>query len=827
MSSIYDHVSPILQKFIVKYDDFKIGKLIGQGAYGKVYYAVHKPTKKKCAVKKLFIQEMAGQDLISYCREVEVLVKCDNAFILPFYGWSATFPYIIITQHIPNGSLFSALHHRPLAPSLSATNKTLIAIGIANGMASLHSVGIIHRDLKSLNILLDENILPKIGDFGLSRFQDDEISQMTADVGTPHWMAPELFESTNYTNKVDVYAFGMLLWEMYNEEAPFHGMNSVQIAFQVSKEAYRPPWPDNTPEDFKSFVNLCWNQNPDKRPEFKQIYKYFIQKKIYFPGTDFEFVDRLRADINADERRRLKNESNRIPPLFVPKSQSSSSNESSSSNNSSSQRSSVRRRYNPTFDSSSSQTETSDFEPLPNPASSKFAEQFTKSINYITKDNISDFFKLISPFLSGNGVPDDTMIMILRELHKILSDPNRLTVFLNLDFHKMLPIQSVTASNLALLLLLDITTRRPDVVDISFMHSIEPAIVTHPGKVLSIIAPFFKKFDTQKENDWQVLDFIIKNCEPFLLGSGEKFIHTIYYLSTTYKTITNARFDYFVNIINFALTLRDVGTVRAAYQFAAKFYTERFSVKPKLMISHIDDHDLRRYALSFLVKQIHVEVQASLINALIRAAPYEKVAVGMLNNYLSSSLDLCKLFMQFANKWMLSASLETEEIIGFVLILASYQTLREHLSTIPELADVLSAMVDSGKIEMVDLTAHLILKMMPSKKMISNLGENGFFPIYFNAVQNINQKMITSEFLMVLGILSSLNFVPDFLNFIPYLIELSRNSELKTEAVFALKSLALNPKGDAAIKKEYERQRNSLIKKSQSQPFDKGQMKNV
>ncbi|KAK8884699.1 hypothetical protein M9Y10_043818 [Tritrichomonas musculus] len=800
--SIYDHVSPILQKFIVKYDDFKIGKLIGQGAYGKVYYAIHKPTQKKCAVKKLFIQEMAGPDLVSYCREVEVLVKCDNAFVLPFYGWSATFPYIIITQHIPNGSLFSALHHRPQAPTLSATNKTLIAIGIASGMASLHSVGIIHRDLKSLNILLDEEMLPKIGDFGLSRFQDDEISQMTADVGTPHWMAPELFESTNYTNKVDVYAFGMLMWEMYNEDAPFHGMNSVQIAFQVSKEGYRPPWPADTPEEFKSFVNLCWHQNPNKRPEFKQIYKYFIQKKIYFPGTDLEFVDTLRADITIDERRRLKNESNRIPPLFVP--------------------SEIQRRPPTTYDSVTSHPETSDFETLPNPSSSKFAEKFTKNINYITKENVSDFFKSISTCLSGNGVgvPDDTMIMILRELHKILSDPDRLTVYLNLDYHKMLPIQSVCASNLSLLLLLDITTRRPDVVDISFMHAIEPAIVSHPDKVLSIVAPFFKKFDTQKENQWQVLDFIIKNCEPFLLGAGEKFIHTIYYLSTTYKDILNARFDYFVNIINFALTLRDVGTVRSAYQFASKFYTERFTVKSKLMISHIDDHDLRKYALSFLVKEVHVEVQASLINALIRAAPYEKVAIGMLNNYLSSSLDLCKLFMQSANKWMLSASLETGEIVGFVLILASYQTLRESLASIPELADVLSAMADSGDIKMVDLTAHLILKMMPSKKLIINLGENGFFPIYFNAIRTIKTRMITAEFLMVIGILVSFNFVPDFVNFIPFIIGLSRNSDLKTEAVFALKSLALYPKCEAAIKKEYERIKNANIKKSQSQPFD-------
>ncbi|OHS94198.1 TKL family protein kinase [Tritrichomonas foetus] len=793
--NITKHVSPILQQFIVKYEDFKIGKMIGQGAFGKVYYAVHLPTKKKCAVKKLFMKELTGQDMISFCREIEVLVKCDNVFVLPFFGWSATFPYIIVTQYIPNGSLFNALHHRPLAPQLSATNKTLIAIGIASGMQSLHSVGIIHRDLKSLNILLDETILPKICDFGLSRFQDDEISQMTADIGTPHWMAPELFESNKYTNKVDVYAFGMLMWEMYNEVAPFQGMNGVQIAFQVSKEGYRPSWPDSTPKKFKSFVKKCWHQNPEKRPTFSQIFRAFMQKMIYFPGTDLDFVDRLRADITADERRRLKNADNRVPPLFVPKARTVSRRKPPPALDQSPRSPSHNRRK-----SRQDGWELSGFEPLPKPTSPKFAEQFTRTINYITRDNISDFFKMIVPYFSNNTVPDDIMILILKELHKILSNVDNLSVFIDLDYHNMLPIQKVSVSNLTLLLLLHITTSKPDVVNIRFMHFLEPAIVKYPAKVLTIISPFLLKFN-MVQGSWEIVDFLIKNCEPFLLGAGDMFIHTLYFLCTTFDTVINARFNYIVNIINFALTIHDVNTVRNSYKFATRFYTERFSVSPKTMISHIGDPELRTYALSFLVKQIHVEVTLSLIQALICASPYEKVAIGMLNNFLSSSLEVCKLFMQIGSSWMFSASLEMEEVLGFILILASYPTLRAPLSVIPELADVLSSLVETEQEEFVDIVVHLIVKLMPSPKLITNLAETGFFTKFLNIVDRLDNEVLINEALFLIDTLSKVSYVPDFINAIPYIVNLVSNSQFESASFSALAAMSTHPKLANEIKK--------------------------
>jgi serine/threonine protein kinase len=84
-------------------------------------------------------------------------------------------------------------------------------MGIAHGMAHVHSLGIIHRDLKPANILLDQDFLPRICDFGISLFDGDESASMARKVGTPRFMAPELMTLAKYGNKIDVYSYGMLL----------------------------------------------------------------------------------------------------------------------------------------------------------------------------------------------------------------------------------------------------------------------------------------------------------------------------------------------------------------------------------------------------------------------------------------------------------------------------------------------------------------------------------------------------------------------------------------------------------------------------------------
>lgn len=116
--------------------------------------------------------------------------------------------------------------------------KYICLIGISNAMKYLHQQGIIHRDLKSDNVLMDEYFYPKICDFGLSRiFPESLSSSITSCIGTPIYMAPELFdEEVHYTKKIDVFAFAILAYEIISEKVPYHELPKKITPFALEKK---------------------------------------------------------------------------------------------------------------------------------------------------------------------------------------------------------------------------------------------------------------------------------------------------------------------------------------------------------------------------------------------------------------------------------------------------------------------------------------------------------------------------------------------------------------------------------------------------------------
>lgn len=315
MSDILHHVSPELASYLVNVDDFEKVGTAGEGAFGKVYICNHTPTGKKCALKQLIATKLEDRDLLEFVREIEILVRCDSMFLMPFYGWTSSPPYSIAMEYISNGSVFQALRHRPQSPELTPTNKTIIMIGCAHAMASLHRIGIIHRDLKSMNVMLNDKLYPVITDFGISRFANSESTLMTQQIGTPHWMAPEVFSSDTYSNKVDVYAYAVLLWELLAESTPFKGYNGQQIMIAVCQKNERPMIPVKTPTKLRSLIQRCWDFDPTKRPSFEQICKVLDAKKVFFEGTDMDKVEMFIKELHADEEWRIQNKGQRKPPL--------------------------------------------------------------------------------------------------------------------------------------------------------------------------------------------------------------------------------------------------------------------------------------------------------------------------------------------------------------------------------------------------------------------------------------------------------------------------------------------------------------------------------
>ncbi|OHT12964.1 TKL family protein kinase [Tritrichomonas foetus] len=294
-----------LKKWQVDQNDFELQKKIGAGGFADVYIGIQKSTKKVVAIKILHNEEFNEQTFNLFLREVEIFGTIQHFAVLPFIGVCLTPPYYIITEYMPGGCLFNRIHSNKAR--LDGTKRTIIALGIAYAMEYIHRLDFLHRDLKSLNILLDADDYPKVCDFGMSRLlpnNPDEL--MTGCAGTLQWMAPEVLNYEKYGKKSDVYSYGILLWEILTNNIPFRGFKDVQIAMAVVNNHTRPIMPHDQAGVLGKFIKLCWDQDPNKRPTFEKIIVAFESGQLFYPGANMAIVNAYRNQYNPKQEKNRK-----------------------------------------------------------------------------------------------------------------------------------------------------------------------------------------------------------------------------------------------------------------------------------------------------------------------------------------------------------------------------------------------------------------------------------------------------------------------------------------------------------------------------------------
>jgi hypothetical protein len=244
-----------------------------------------------------------------YCLEVKTLALCHHKFLVPILGFTATPPYCIATEFMPNGSLDVHLRRS----RLSATQRQIIAIGIACGMMELHKCDVIHRDLKLANILLDMEYEPRICDFGIARFYAHDDIGMTRKIGTPKYMAPEMMRGRNYDHKVDVYSFSLILYELSERVAAFQGLTLRELIAEVYEKGFRPPLSAKTPEPLAELIQSCWSVDPNDRPTFEKIYEGLSTGRILIRGAGLKEISRFVARISGVEEHAKPKQRKRDP----------------------------------------------------------------------------------------------------------------------------------------------------------------------------------------------------------------------------------------------------------------------------------------------------------------------------------------------------------------------------------------------------------------------------------------------------------------------------------------------------------------------------------
>ncbi|CAM9905553.1 unnamed protein product [Ectocarpus sp. 8 AP-2014] len=271
-------------RMVLDFDEIELKSVIGSGAFATVFrgiyrYRIGRPgetggdKKIEVAVKKL-VGGGGGpmeKTLKDFKTECVLLSRLKHRNIIALVG-ATTHPVTCVMQYCSRGNLMVLLDDRSV--ELTFKVKKQMMLDVATGMQYLHSQNpvIIHRDLKSLNVLIDENWVTKVTDFGLSRFKATSVSEkMTGQAGTYHWMAPEVINSQHYTEKADVFSYGIILWEIFTRAIPYGGMQPVQVVAAVLGRRERPRIPSQCPQALSQLMQACWSHDPDQRPCFDDV----------------------------------------------------------------------------------------------------------------------------------------------------------------------------------------------------------------------------------------------------------------------------------------------------------------------------------------------------------------------------------------------------------------------------------------------------------------------------------------------------------------------------------------------------------------------------
>jgi serine/threonine protein kinase len=265
---------------VIQHDDVTLVREFARGESATVFIGLWQ--NQEVAVKVFRLRTLSPAELESFRREIFVLATLNHSAILSLLGFTESAPFYIVTEFLKNDSLFKFLRKSP--DGLTPTGRSIVAYDIARGLDFLHGRGVIHRDMKSLNVLLTDTLRAKIGDFGAVRLHLDGVK--TGSIGTVHWMAPELLMSSpSYDCKVDVYSFGLVLWELLTGDLLYPDMRPPAIIEAVIT-GKRPEIPPDTPSGLARLICSCWSANPSDRPGMTRVVSMLSEPACHFPGTD-------------------------------------------------------------------------------------------------------------------------------------------------------------------------------------------------------------------------------------------------------------------------------------------------------------------------------------------------------------------------------------------------------------------------------------------------------------------------------------------------------------------------------------------------------------
>jgi serine/threonine protein kinase len=334
-SRLVIEVTPVLQIPLKELDYNKETDKIGSGSYGEVYYGQWQG-RQTVAVKELTgtIIEEVESNLYQEAKIMAYLTKKQKEdgqkwiALVQLFGLVVEKPrYALVMEYVPNRTLFDLLHRKSDLPDLPWDLRYQLASDIAEGLALLHSQGILHRDLRSHNVLLtifEGRLRAKLSDFGLSTIKHSLRTQTAkkthSAAGTLAWMAPELHDPDDgkSSKATDIYSYGVTLWELVTREIPFKNANSPYVIPGWVLVGKTNKIPEDCPPKLTEMIKKCWEFKPENRIEIE-----IIQQKLSTEVKAHPFSSETQAVIEVLKKSQIEQEEKwnmglkKKPPIII------------------------------------------------------------------------------------------------------------------------------------------------------------------------------------------------------------------------------------------------------------------------------------------------------------------------------------------------------------------------------------------------------------------------------------------------------------------------------------------------------------------------------
>ncbi|XP_045813379.1 serine/threonine-protein kinase CTR1-like isoform X1 [Trifolium pratense] len=261
-----------MEDLAIPWNDLVLKEKIGSGSFGTVHRAEWNGSD--VAVKILMEQDFHAERFKEFMREVAIMKHLRHPNIVLLMGAVTQPPNLsIVTEYLSRGSLYRLLHRPGAKEVLDERRRLSMAYDVAKGMNYLHKRNppIVHRDLKSPNLLVDKKYTVKVCDFGLSRLKANTFLSSKSAAGTPEWMAPEVLRDEPSNEKSDIYSFGVIMWELATLQQPWGNLNPAQVVAAVGFKGKRLEIPRELNPQIAAIIEACWANEPWKRPSFASI----------------------------------------------------------------------------------------------------------------------------------------------------------------------------------------------------------------------------------------------------------------------------------------------------------------------------------------------------------------------------------------------------------------------------------------------------------------------------------------------------------------------------------------------------------------------------